>query len=539
MASRVLRNKITGELMNAAELGQFVDTYLQGDWEYAPDSLYKAPVAAGTQGKELSRTLDPYSLTNTGLQRTQRANAEAPTGGRKFTAVGRNGEKREFTSLEEIEPFLKAGGQLQDPVDGHLMVGTPGVYGGWLFDGLPFNILEGKGWYPGQDKAIANYWAAGWRPGQPALQQPPPLPMEALQHYQGGDTRSLKPVNLRLISPTGERWDGYDYTQIQQKLDQGWGVMEGENVLGSDRVRRFREGWLIDDRPVNTVVSGLIDPKQRQALIDDGRWHPEWDDPSNPNYISQVGLDDPRHSWTTPGLRFNQETGQFDPTDEVAAPPPGGGDPGTFGDLAEGFTEKFNYRGGPSEFAYPNQKFSFTPEDYQKSPDFDFVMNEGLKAVEGRASARGLLKSGGTLKGLSRFAKDLQSQDYGLARNRALEEFNLDTDRALTKYGLDRGVESEKYGRAFGEFGTRFDVDRANKNDVYNRYAGLSGTGMTATGNLGQLGSNFATRTGNTLTDQGTANAFGRTAGARARANMYRNIGNDVAGYYGLSRTGL
>jgi len=60
----------------------------------------------------------------------------------------------------------------------------------------------------------------------------------------------------------------------------------------------------------------------------------------------------------------------------------------------------------------------FTMADYQADPGYGFRLDEGMKALERSAAARGGLLSGATLKGAQRFGQDLASQEYQNAFNR-------------------------------------------------------------------------------------------------------------------------
>lgn len=60
----------------------------------------------------------------------------------------------------------------------------------------------------------------------------------------------------------------------------------------------------------------------------------------------------------------------------------------------------------------------FTMADYQADPGYGFRLDEGMKALERSAAARGGLLSGATLRGAQRFGQDLASQEYQNAFNR-------------------------------------------------------------------------------------------------------------------------
>jgi hypothetical protein len=58
--------------------------------------------------------------------------------------------------------------------------------------------------------------------------------------------------------------------------------------------------------------------------------------------------------------------------------------------------------------------------DYTASPGYQFRLHEGLRGVENSAAARGLLQSGGTLKGIDKYSQGLAAQDYGDQFNRLM-----------------------------------------------------------------------------------------------------------------------
>ena len=61
---------------------------------------------------------------------------------------------------------------------------------------------------------------------------------------------------------------------------------------------------------------------------------------------------------------------------------------------------------------------SFGQADFEQDPGYAFRQQEGMKALERSAAARGNLLSGSTMKGIQRFGQDLASQEYQNAFNR-------------------------------------------------------------------------------------------------------------------------
>lgn len=105
---------------------------------------------------------------------------------------------------------------------------------------------------------------------------------------------------------------------------------------------------------------------------------------------------------------------------------------------------------------------------FYTDPGYQFAQEEGQKAIERSAAARGGLKSGGTLKDLTRFGQGLANQQYS---------------------------------------------------DYWNRLAGLSNVGQTTGTTLGGLGANMAGNIGQNM-----------MAGGQARASGYQGMANAAQG---------
>jgi len=108
-------------------------------------------------------------------------------------------------------------------------------------------------------------------------------------------------------------------------------------------------------------------------------------------------------------------------------------------------------------------------------PSYSFRFQEGLKALDRQAAARGGMLSGGALKAAQRYGQDFASQEFG---------------------------------------------------NAYNRLAGLAGVGQTATGAMGNAAGAFGTNAGNLMTGGAAARASGYVGGANALTgglNQYLN----------------
>lgn len=121
--------------------------------------------------------------------------------------------------------------------------------------------------------------------------------------------------------------------------------------------------------------------------------------------------------------------------------------------------------------------------NFQESPDYQFRLSEGLKALRNTAGANGSLGSGETMIAANNYAQGAASQEY-----------NNWWNRQNTTIGQQRaGLQS------------------------------LAGMGQTAVGQTSQAGQNFANAYGNATMAQGNALAGGITGAANANASSYQN----------------
>jgi hypothetical protein len=99
---------------------------------------------------------------------------------------------------------------------------------------------------------------------------------------------------------------------------------------------------------------------------------------------------------------------------------PGGGSytiPGTSGQQTTAGTVP-GLRVDPNSADFGKYARDFGMQDFTADPGYQFRMDEGMKALERSAAARGGLLSGSMLKGIQRYGQDLGSQEYQSAFNR-------------------------------------------------------------------------------------------------------------------------
>lgn len=128
----------------------------------------------------------------------------------------------------------------------------------------------------------------------------------------------------------------------------------------------------------------------------------------------------------------------------------------------------------------------FTIADFQKDPGYQFRMDEGSRAVENTALARGGFFSGRAGKELERFGQDYASGEYSNAYN-------------------------------------RFNNDRTTR---FNRLATLAGVGQTATNTGIASGANSANNISDLIVGRANATAAGRVGQANAFNEGVQTLGN-------------
>jgi hypothetical protein len=153
---------------------------------------------------------------------------------------------------------------------------------------------------------------------------------------------------------------------------------------------------------------------------------------------------------------------------------------------------------------YGGEFGSTRPFDFQYDQNADpgtaFRMSEGIKALDRSAASRGGLLSGATLKGVQRYGQDLGSQEYNNAFNRYVTGFNANT----------------------GE-----------RNALYNRLAGVAGTGQTTAGQLASQGASMASNIGNLNMTSAANTGNAAMAAAGARNSAFGGAANVLGRMYG------
>lgn len=146
-----------------------------------------------------------------------------------------------------------------------------------------------------------------------------------------------------------------------------------------------------------------------------------------------------------------------------------------------------------------------TEAQAQATPGYQFTLNQGLKAVQNSAAARGLGTSGAALKGASSYATGLADSTYNDVYNRALNTYNANANT----------------------FNTNYNVAASN----VNRLQGIVSNGQNAAGNLASTGAATTANIGNTMTGAANATAAGTVGSSNALSSALGSLGNNALTY--------
>lgn len=149
---------------------------------------------------------------------------------------------------------------------------------------------------------------------------------------------------------------------------------------------------------------------------------------------------------------------------------------------------EFDYAGQPMSYeAYAGKVPEFvapTADTVRNDPGYQFRMEQGSRAIQGGAAAKGNLLSGKAQKELAEYGQGLASDEYDRAYNRGLTGWRAEMEGSREGYGryLDtfdrqRGAEQEKYGRAVTGYGFETSRDATGYNRALERFLTNQGIG--------------------------------------------------------------
>ena len=158
----------------------------------------------------------------------------------------------------------------------------------------------------------------------------------------------------------------------------------------------------------------------------------------------------------------------------------------------------------------PGGRFaSATPFDFRydqnTDPSYGFRFDQGMRGVNASMAAKGMGLSGAGITGATEFGQGMGSQEYNNAFNRYVTGFNANT----------------------GE-----------RNQLYNRYAGVAGTGQQAVGSVTAQGATTAANIGNAYMTSAANTGNAALAAAGQRTSAFGGAANALGRIYGPQLAG-
>lgn len=141
--------------------------------------------------------------------------------------------------------------------------------------------------------------------------------------------------------------------------------------------------------------------------------------------------------------------------------------------------------GNTSAQGYGSLVKPFSASDFQEDPGYQFTLSEGQKALDRASSAKGSYFSGAALKAATQYNQNAAATQYDSAYNR--------------------------YNQ--------------NQSNIYNRLAGLSGTGQTAAQQVSAQGTQYGQDAAGLITGAGNAQAAGTVGAANAWSTGLSGVG--------------
>lgn len=169
--------------------------------------------------------------------------------------------------------------------------------------------------------------------------------------------------------------------------------------------------------------------------------------------------------------------------------------------------------GNTSAAGYGSLAKSFSGEDMYKDPGYAFRLNEGVKALDRSAAARGGLLGGNQLRGVTQFGQDYGSQEYQNAFNRFQAERQARLNPLQSLSGAAQ-TSANTLTNAAGNLGNVLGESAINAGNA--RASGYIGSANAISGAIGQ-GVNYYTNKQAQDRQQANFDTWMNTMGSRGQ----------------------
>lgn len=141
--------------------------------------------------------------------------------------------------------------------------------------------------------------------------------------------------------------------------------------------------------------------------------------------------------------------------------------------------------------------------NFQGDPGYAFRMQEGQKAINAAASARGMSNSGGALKSLARYGQDYASNEYNNAYNRQYNRLSALAGIGQNAAGQNQAAGQNYVNQATNSYGNIGNAQAASSIGQANAYNNAIGSGTNSWMQFQMMNRMFPK---NTVTNEPNAN---------------------------------
>ncbi len=131
------------------------------------------------------------------------------------------------------------------------------------------------------------------------------------------------------------------------------------------------------------------------------------------------------------------------------------------------------YESGPA-YQAPAKFQAPTMEQAQNDPGYQFALKQGIGSIMSGAAARGVARTGGTMKGLIDYGQQAAAQQYDKVYGRAAQEYAQDYQIGRDAWGVNQQQRDAAYDRRYKGESDRFNAGFRAKEmafeDLYRRW---------------------------------------------------------------------
>lgn len=161
-------------------------------------------------------------------------------------------------------------------------------------------------------------------------------------------------------------------------------------------------------------------------------------------------------------------------------------------------------------------EFNFNFSDYQNSPAYKFMMDQGTQAVDRIAASSRSLNSGNRMTAMADYTTGLASREYGNEFARQLQTFGANRDTTAMQY----------------------DADMQGFNNKMGNYGYIANTGINMANNMSSLRQNLSQMRNSAYSNRASEATAAALIPAQEKMSFVNNLISSGSTYAGFSAMG-